>query len=68
MTTHQEDHLARAKQHVAEGEHRVANQKALIAQLEQDGHDTTDAQAFLETLQQTLEQMREHLRIEIAEH
>lgn len=67
MTSQHEDHLAQAKRHVAEGERHVAEQVALIEQLERDGHDTTDAKAFLKTLQQALYAMREHLRMIVDE-
>lgn len=67
MTSQHEDHLAQAKRHVAEGERHVADQIARIAQLERDGHDTTQAEAFLKTLEQALYAMREHLRMIVDE-
>ncbi len=60
MQDQQEDHLALSERHIAEGEQRVAEQIALIEQLARDGHDTTDAQALLETLQQSLALMYDH--------
>jgi Fe2+ or Zn2+ uptake regulation protein len=56
-----EDHLTQAQRHVREGEQRVADQRQRIAQLAADGHDTTDAEALLATLEQTLALMRDHL-------
>ncbi len=55
------DHLTQAQRHVREGEQRVADQRQRIAQLAADGHDTTDAEALLATLEQTLALMRDHL-------
>jgi hypothetical protein len=40
-----EQHLAQAERHVAEGEGHVTRQRELVAKLEQDGHDTTEALA-----------------------
>jgi DNA-binding transcriptional MocR family regulator len=39
--------LAAAERHVALCEKNVANQRAIIAELERDGHDTTGAQEVL---------------------
>jgi hypothetical protein len=44
------EHLAMAERHVAEGEIHLSQQKALIAELDRDGHDTPDAQAILATM------------------
>jgi hypothetical protein len=46
--------LEMAQRHVAEGEARVAQQMALIAELARDGHNTARAQALLATLKGTL--------------
>ena len=62
MTDQHDDHLAAAQRHVSEGEQRVAHQQALIQQLAADGHDTTAAETFLRTLQETLGVMRQHLQ------
>jgi hypothetical protein len=40
-------HLAEAERHVAVGERNLLRQRYLIATLERDGHDTTDAVALL---------------------
>ena len=63
MTHQQEDHLALAKRHIAEGEQRVARQTALIAELASHGYDTTDAELLLKTLQDTLNAMYDHLQL-----
>ena len=62
--TNPNDHLALAERHVREGEQRVAAQQDLIEKIALDGHDTKDAEKFLETLMQTLALMRQHLQIE----
>lgn len=41
------DHLKQVEQHVALGKGHVALQQRLIADLDRDGHDTTDARALL---------------------
>jgi hypothetical protein len=43
-----------AQRHVAEGEARVAQQTARIAELARDGHNTAQARAVLATLKDTL--------------
>jgi hypothetical protein len=55
-------HLAQAKRHVAEGEQRIARQKALIAKLPADGDDTALANAFLQALIASLAVMRQQLQ------
>jgi hypothetical protein len=44
------DHLAAVERHIALGRSHLARQEALIAELDRDGHDTTDAIAILATL------------------
>jgi len=56
------DHLIMAKAHVARGETVVARQRCVIEDLKSLGHDTTNAESFLDLLLQTLELMRGHLR------
>jgi len=46
------DHLKQAEQHVALGKGHVALQQRLIADLERDGHDTTDARALLKQFEE----------------
>ena len=52
-----DERLERAEGYVAEGERRVADQRALVAELERDGHDTTSSRRLLMLLEGTLEQM-----------
>ncbi|WP_207540697.1 hypothetical protein [Sabulicella rubraurantiaca] len=61
-----EDSLAQAERHVREGEERVTRQRAIVEELERDNHPEAAAlgRATLETFLATLEQMREHLRLE----
>lgn len=40
-------HLAQARHHVAQGEEHVARQTKLVAELERDGHDTSEARRLL---------------------
>ena len=42
-----EDHLRLAIEHVAEGEQHVQNLGAVLARLEEGGHDTTEAKRLL---------------------
>jgi len=57
------DHLAQADQYIAEGEMRVAEQKALIERMTEQGQDTALAEEFLRNLEQTLEQFRNHRQL-----
>ena len=41
------EQLEMAQRHVAEGEIHLSRQKALIAELDRDGHDTADARRSL---------------------
>jgi arginine repressor len=47
-----ERHLVQAEQHVALGERHIARQYELVAKLERDGQDATEAKLFLDTLQE----------------
>jgi hypothetical protein len=42
-----QEHLAQAERHVVEGEGVIALQRDVVAQLERDGHDSTDAMLLL---------------------
>jgi len=42
-----QEHLAQAERHVVEGERVIARQRDIVAQLERDGHDSTDAMLLL---------------------
>ncbi|HYG88087.1 MAG TPA: hypothetical protein VD978_17705 [Azospirillum sp.] len=61
-----EDPLTQAERHVREGAARVDRQSAIYDKLVRDGHETEAAQAkaILNTLKDTLDLAREHLRIE----
>ena len=57
----EESPLQQARRHVAEGEQRIAEQRAIVERLRSDGYDTSDAERLLHTLEQTLEVMLKHL-------
>jgi hypothetical protein len=59
MATEQ-DHLVQAMSHIAQGEERVREQRALIERLAKRGQDTRLARILLETLQMSLNRMNEH--------
>jgi hypothetical protein len=42
-----QEHLAQAEFQVVEGERVIARQRDVVAQLERDGHDSTDAMLLL---------------------
>ena len=54
------EHLAEAERHIAEGKARIVKQRAIIADLERDGHDTTQAYALLRTFLKTQAGHEEH--------
>ena len=56
-----ETELDMAERHVREGEHHVASQRELLAELRKDGHPTDTAERLLENLEDLLELHREHL-------
>ena len=45
-------HLAEAKAHVEMGSKTLARQRELIAELERDGHDSTQARAMLKQFEE----------------
>ncbi len=45
-------HLDLAKRHVAIGEKNVARQRAVVAELERDGHDASEARRLLAEFEQ----------------
>jgi hypothetical protein len=47
------DELAAAERHVALCEKNVANQRAIIAELERDGHDVAGAREILRQFEET---------------
>jgi hypothetical protein len=52
------DHLAAVERHMGQGRTHVARQESLIAELDREGHDTTDALKFLAALRRTLQLYR----------
>jgi hypothetical protein len=46
------EHLALAEEHVRVGAKNVARQREMIAELERDGHDTTQARSLLAHFEQ----------------
>jgi hypothetical protein len=64
-----EDRLAMAERHVTAGERCVAEQRARVAALERDGHDTTEPLLLLGQFQEVQELHvadRDRLRNELA--
>jgi hypothetical protein len=55
-------HLAQAGWHVAQGEEHIYKQEALIAELDRDGHDATDARALLQIMRDTQALHREDVK------
>jgi hypothetical protein len=53
-------HFHKADQDIADGERRITEQIARIASLRADGHDTTEHEAMLTTLQATLDEWYAH--------
>ena len=53
-------HLELANRHIAEGEQRIAEQKALIADLDRRGRDAATAHELLEAFEETLDLMMRH--------
>lgn len=47
------EQLVMAQQRAAEGRHHIARQEALVASLDELGHDTTNARKVLATLRDT---------------
>jgi hypothetical protein len=65
------EHLAMAERHVTEGEQRIDKQRALIARLQHDGHNTDAALALLERFQELLTMQkadRERLQAELKRY
>jgi hypothetical protein len=65
-----ESHLAQAERNISEGERHLARQRELVARLEQDGHDATQARksfALFEELQALHIAHRDWLRNELAQ-
>ena len=64
-----EIHLEQEQRHVTEGEQHIAKQKALIEELERDGHENMlpAAREILAHMQKLQQQSREHLHREESE-
>jgi hypothetical protein len=50
-----QSHLALAEKHVAQGEGHLDSQRAVIARLERNGSDSTEARRLLKLFEQTQE-------------
>jgi arginine repressor len=48
-----EEHLSQAEQHIALGERHIARQREIVAELERDGHDITEATRLLTLFEET---------------
>ncbi|WP_063621696.1 hypothetical protein [Bradyrhizobium sp. Ec3.3] len=46
-------HLADAEERIALGEHHIAKQERIVAELDRDGHDVRNALALLDTFRQS---------------
>lgn len=64
MEMPRENVLEMARRHVRDGEGLVARQAEILGDLRRHGHDTQLAEALLQTLENTLQQMRQHLAYE----
>jgi hypothetical protein len=65
--TQEERHLEQANRHIVEATERVERQTSLVAGLSRDGHDMKEAEALLETLQQSLALAHEHRELILRE-
>ena len=54
------DHLAKAEHDITEGERRITRQLLLIEQMRQEGHNTSEAEKLLLTLEDTLVEWQAH--------
>jgi hypothetical protein len=63
-----QDHLAIAERHVVLGAKHIATQKSIVAELEADGHDASQALHLLETFEEMQDMHvadRDRLRAEL---
>ena len=60
-------HLEIANRHIAEGQHRIDEQKARIAGLKRRGRDTAASNELLQVFEETLEQMMRHRALILQE-
>lgn len=63
----EQEHLRKAEADIAEANDRIARQRALLAHLESDGHDTVMAKDLLQTMCQTLAAMEQHRQLILRE-
>lgn len=63
-----DSHLDFMRQHIAEGEARIARQAILIARFKEHGLDTTEAETLLTVFRDSLALMRKHQRHVQTEH
>jgi len=47
-----QDHLEQARRHVADGDKHVARQRKLVAKLDRDGHDSSEARRLLQQFEE----------------
>jgi hypothetical protein len=66
-TPREDEDYAVAKENVARAGDLVASQQRRLEALKADGHDTTNAEAFLRVLRETREVMRRYLETVRAE-
>jgi hypothetical protein len=59
----EEQHLAEADRHIAEGKERRAQQVELVERLVAAGHDTAEAQRLLDNITDLLVTARAHRRL-----
>lgn len=58
-----EQRLSEIQRHISNTNQHITQQIQLIENLERNGRDTTEAEAFLATLKQVAETLHAHLRI-----
>jgi hypothetical protein len=63
-----EQHLPQAEGHITLGKGHIARQHEIIAELERDGHDTTEAKRLLAIFEETKMHLadRDRIRQELA--
>jgi hypothetical protein len=65
-----QEHLVLAEKHISTGEHALEHQRAVVLELERDGHDSTEARSLLTTMEETQQLHvagRDRLRAELEE-
>ena len=63
----EQEHLRKAEAGIAEANGRIDRQRALLARLESDGHDTGMAKDLLQTMCETLAAMEQHRQLILEE-